>query len=159
MGKSVSAMVLLSGVLIIFLSSVAFSQEAIQVQPSSDGKIEASLIRAKVRGGVLSIRVALKNTTSNTIEPEIHYKDCYYTDIKEKKKYYPLKDSKGNFLAGPQYSQWQGGTFKNKISAGKASTIWVKFPAPPAATDTVDLFVPGMLPFEEVKISRSQPKE
>jgi hypothetical protein len=159
MKKAVLVILVLSIAIAISLPIIALSREVIQSQPSSDGKMEASLNQVKIRGNILSIRVTLKNTTDKTIEPEIHYKEFYYTDIKEKKKYFPLKDSKGNFLAGPQHSEWQGGTFKTKIKGGESRTIWLKFPAPPEATETVDLFVPGILPFEEVKISRSPTKE
>jgi hypothetical protein len=146
--------VVLSVAVMFFLCLTVFSQEAIQVQPSSDGKIEASVIQANVRGKVLTVKVALKNTTTETLKPELRFQDFYVTDLKEQKKYFPLKDSKGAFLAGPQHTDWSGGTFKSKIQGGESMTIWVKFPAGPEATETVDLFVPGILPFEEIKISR-----
>lgn len=159
MKESVSATVVLSLAGIFFLCLTVFPQEAIQVQPSSDGKIEASINQAKVRGNVLSVRVTLKNTSNDILEPELRYQDFYVTDVKKKKKYFPLKDAKGTFLAGPQHQNWGGGTFKWKIKGGESMTIWVKFPAPPAATETVDLFVPGILPFEDIKLSRSPVKE
>lgn len=159
MKESVSAAVVLSLVLIFFLCLSVFPQEAIQVQPSSDGKIEASVIQAKVRGNVLSLKVTLKNTTNDILEPELRFQDFYVTDVKEKKKYFPLKDAKGTFLAGPQHQPWGGGTFKWRIKGGEHMTIWVKFPAPPEPTETIDLFVPGILPFEDIKLSRSPAKE
>lgn len=133
-----------------------FSQEGVQVQPSSDGKLEALVTQAKVRENVFSVKVTLKNITNRPIEPEIPFKSIHVTNIKDMKKYFPLKDSRGNFLAGPQYREWQGGIFKTKIQPGEMRTIWVNFPVPPETAKTVDLFVPGLLPFEGVKISRSR---
>ena len=156
MKESVSATIVVSGAIILFLGAGVFSQEAVQVQPSSDGTLAASLTQAKVRENIFSVQLTLKNVSRRVLEPEMPFKDFYVTNIKDMKKYYPLQDSRGNFLAGPQYRAWQGGIFKNKIQPGEIRTIWVDFPVPPGAAKTVDLFVPGMLPFEGVKVSRSQ---
>jgi hypothetical protein len=154
--ESISATIVVSGAIILFLCAGVFSQEAVQVQPSSDGTWEAALTQAKVRENVFSVKLTLKNITNRDIEPEIAFKDFYVTNIKNMKKYFPLQDPQGNFLAGPQERAWQGGIFKNKIHPGELRTIWVDFPVPPAADKTVDLFVPGMLPFEGVKVSQRQ---
>jgi len=137
----------------IFIS-VSSAQKTIQTQPSSDGTIEASLIEAKVKRNVLTIKVQLKNTSSKWIEPEIPFKQTFYTDIDTNKKYYALKDSEGKFIAGPASYDWGGGTFKEKIGSNQSKIIWIKFPAPPADTKTIDIFIPHLLPFEDVTIQR-----
>jgi hypothetical protein len=154
--ESVSATIVVSGAIILFLCAGVFSQEAVQVQPSFDGTLLASLTQAKVREQVFAVKLTLKNVSTRALEPEIPFKDFYVTNIKDMKKYFPLKDSQGNFLAGPKARAWQGGVFKNKIQPGELRTIWVDFPVPPGAAKTLDLFVPGLLPFEGVKISRIQ---
>jgi len=146
---------LLFGVILsLFLASTVNAEEVIQTQPSSDGKIEASISGAKVRRGVLTVKVSLKNASGSKIEPEIRYGKIYYADINEKKKYYALKDSNGKYIAGPQHYDWGGGTFKDRIPAGEKRVIWLKFPAPPETTKAIDIFVPGILPFEEVELKR-----
>lgn len=132
----------------------AMAQELIQTQPSTDGKIEASLIGAKVRKGILTVKIFLKNTSTGAIEPEIRYEKVYFADIDQKKKYFALKDSKGIYIAGPRHHDWGGGTFKTYIKSGERQIMWIKFPAPPEKTVSVDLFIPGILPFEEVEIQR-----
>ncbi|NLI80380.1 MAG: hypothetical protein GX443_01660 [Deltaproteobacteria bacterium] len=159
MKGSVSVVAVLSVAVFFLLCFPVFSQEAIQVQPSSDGKIEASVTQAKVRGNVLTVMIKLKNTTDGSLEPELRFQEFYVTDVKDKKKYFPLKDSKGVILAGPQHYDWGGGTFKGRIKGGEFMTIWAKFPAPPEATETVDLFIPGIMPFEDLPLSRSPAKE
>jgi hypothetical protein len=154
--ESISATIVVSGAIVLFFCAGVFSQETVQVQPSSDGTMEASLTHAKVRDQVFSVQLTLKNVSNRVLEPEIPFKDFYVTDIRDLKKVFPLQDSQGNFLAGPQERVWQGGIFKHKIRPGEARTIWVDFPVPPDAARTVDLFVPGMLPFEGVKVSRRQ---
>ena len=145
---------LLSFILLLIFAIGANAQKAIQIQPSSDGTIEASLIEAKVKRDVLTIKVVLKNISSKRIEPEISFKNAYYTDIDAQKKYFALKDSEGNFIAGPSRLDWRGGTFKEKIGPDQSKIIWIKFPAPPPDTETIDIFIPLLLPFEEVTIQR-----
>jgi hypothetical protein len=154
--ESISATIAASGAIILFLCAGVFSQEAVQVQPSTDGTMEASVTQAKVRENVFSVKLTLKNVTNRDLEPEIAFKDFFVTNIKDMKKYFPLHDAQGNVLAGPQERAWQGGIFKNKIHPGEMRTIWVDFPVPTESAKTVDLFMPGMIPFEGVKINRSQ---
>jgi hypothetical protein len=154
--ESISATIVVSGAILLFLCAGVFCQEAVQVQSSSDGTMEASLTLARVRDNVLAVQLTLKNVTNRVLEPEIPFKDFYVTNITDLKKYFPLKDSQGTFLAGPQEGARPGAIFKNKIQPGEARIIWVDFPAPPKAAEAVDLFVPGLLPFEGVKVSRRQ---
>jgi hypothetical protein len=99
-------------------------------EPSSDGTLEATLTQAKVRDQVFS-KLTLKNVTNRDLEPEISFKDLYVTNIKDMKKYFPLKDSQGNFLAGPQERAWQGGIFKNKSSPARCGPFGWTFRCPP----------------------------
>jgi len=151
-----SATIVVSGAIILFLCAGVFSQEAVQVQPSSDGTMEASLTQAKVRDNVLAVKLTIKNVTNGILEPEIPFKEFYVTNIRDLKKYFPLQDPQGNFLAGPQERAQPGGIFKNKIPPGEVRTIWVNFPVPTDSAKTVDLVVPGLLPFEGVKVNRRQ---
>ena len=110
MKESISATIVVSGAIILFLCAGVFSQEPVQVQPSADGTWEAALTQAKVRENVFSVKLTLKNVTNRDIEPEIAFKDFYVTNIKDMKKYFPLQDSQGNFLAGPQERAWKSCT-------------------------------------------------
>jgi len=140
--------------LVIFFVSTVSAQNAIQVQPSSDGAIEASLVEAKIKRDVLTIKVILKNISDNSIEPEIPFEGIYYTDIEASKKYYGLKDSEGKYIAGPSSRDWRGGVFKHYIKAHASKILWIKFPAPPETTKAIDIFIPEILPFEEINIGR-----
>jgi hypothetical protein len=144
----------LSLLLVFVLATGAYAQKAIQIQPSSDGNIEASLIEAKDKRGVLTVKVVLKNISKEWIEPELRFGEAYYADIDAQKKYFPLKDSEGKFIAGHLSYDWGGGTFKEKIGPDQSKIIWIKFPAPPETAKTIDIFIPKMLPFEDVTIQR-----
>jgi len=144
----------LSLLLVFVFAIAAYAQNAIQIQPSTDGTIEASLIEAKVKRGVLTVKVALKNTSNERIEPEIAFGSAYYTDVDANKKYFALKDSEGKFIAGPARYDWGGGTFKEKIGPNAKQILWIKLPAPPETTKAIDIFIPKILPFEDVAIQK-----
>jgi len=145
------------GVLILGIiagATLAAAEEVLQVQPSSDGKLEVSVTQAKVRRGVLTVRLKLVNTSDDSVEPQYRYMDAYYTDLNENKKYFVLKDEAGAFIAGPKHEHWDGGMFKNRMYGGDSRLIWMKFPAPPDATSSVDIIFPGIAPFEDIPIAR-----
>ena len=126
----------------------------IQIQPSSDGNFEASLISAKTRKEVLTVKVKLKNVASKSAKILIHYKDVYFLDIENKKKYFALKDSEEKYIAGPIDRRSEGGQLSRFIDSDGQVIFWVKLPAPPETIKTVDIFFPSILPFEEIEIKR-----
>ncbi len=132
----------------------AWAMNAIQTQPSTDGNFELSVIRAKVKGDVLTFQVAFKNTSSKKRQYAFYFKDVYYTDSKAKKKYYALKDSKGLYIAGPAYDHNGGGSFNVWLEPNAKAIFWIKFPAPGNDTKSIDLYIPWALPIEDVKLER-----
>ncbi|HPQ42740.1 MAG TPA: hypothetical protein PKZ42_00825 [Syntrophales bacterium] len=140
--------------LILFAALSAYALEPIQTQPSTDGKMEASIIGAKVRSNVLTLKVDLKATSGNDVKVIFLYQDIYVTDLNEKKKYLALKDADGLYIAGPKHDNERGGRFWETIPTGEKRTVWIKFPAPPEVTEVVDVFIPGILPFEDVALTR-----
>jgi len=146
-----------SGIIVVFLLIFATSLWAlnvIQTQPSTEGNFELSLIRAKVKGDVLTFQVVIKNTSSKKLRYTFFFKDVYYTDSKAKKKYYALRDAKGFYIAGPAYDHNAGGSFNVWIKPNGKSIFWIKFPAPAEDVEEVDFYVPGALPFEGIKVER-----
>ncbi len=137
----------------VVISSVC-AMEAIQTQMSTDANFDVSLIRAKVSKDVLTVQVLLKNTSSIKRNYSFDFKDVYYTDTKDKKKYYGLKDSEGHYIAGPAANWLRGGNFNVYFEPGDKAVFWIKFPAPPEATESVDIYIPWALPFEDIKIQR-----
>ena len=153
MKKSISVSILTLLCAILFPLTVC-AMETIQTQPSSDGNFEASLFGVKVRGNVLTIKLKMKNVAAKSVKSHFYYNEVYFTDIKEKKKYFALKDSEGNYIAGPRDRDSNGGAVERYIGTDEQVIVWVKFPAPPETSDTIDIIVPGILPFEEIKLNR-----
>ena len=143
---------------IFIVGVVLLAGKVIQTQESDkwDG-LEIDLISLKVKNNVLTVKFKLRNVGSEVIEPGIYFKDCYIMDETNQKKYYPLKDSDGNYIAGPvRYSgsAWGGGLFKFKIEPGKMKGMWIKFPEPSDNPETITIHIPGFFPFEEIKLSK-----
>ncbi|RLB05593.1 MAG: hypothetical protein DRG59_00660 [Deltaproteobacteria bacterium] len=139
---------------VLVFISFAWALDAPLTQLSTDGNFEGALLRCSVRDNVLTIQVSFKNLGQQRLSYAFPFADVYYTDIKNKKKYYPLKDSGGRVLAGPAHDWIGGGNFEQWIDPGTKRIFWIKFPAPPETTDSIDIYIPGMLPFEGAKISR-----
>ena len=152
--KKLIASAILLLVSLVALVSVACGTEAIQTQMSTDGIFDLSLIRARVSGDVLTVQVLFKNTSSKKSFYRFAFGNVYYTDTKEKKKYYGLKDAEGRFIAGPAEHWISGGSFGMDFAPGATEIFWIKFPAPPESTETIDIYIPWALPFEDVKVER-----
>ena len=108
------------GWMVIFVMLFAVSLWAagvIQRQPSTDGNFELSLIRAQVKGEVLTIQVVFKNTSSKRRRYAFFFRDVYYVDTEAKKKYYALKDTNGYYIAGPVGVVSRSGTLTYEISS------------------------------------------
>jgi len=140
--------------LVLFMAGVTYAQEAIQTQTSSDGKTEAAIIGAKVRKEILTIKIEIKNISDKNEKIKFRYANIYLTDLNQKKKYFILKDTEGQYIAGPKSDSNSGGRFWETLPVGDKRTVWLKFPAPPETTKNVDLFLPKILPFEDVPLKR-----
>jgi len=138
---------------VLFYSSLC-NADVLQSQPSSDGFFEVSLNSVKIRGEVLTVRMTLKNISGKSVKLQLYYQSVYYTDIQNKKKYFALKDSEGKYIAGPKDRNSEGGKIERYLKAEQQTIMWIKFPAPPVTTKTVDIIIPDVLPFEEVQIKR-----
>lgn len=152
--KGKISVLFVSAITIIIFTIPVFAQEVIQVQPSTDGNFEASLFSVKIRKNVLTLMTKLKNVSDGRVSLRIDYRDVYYTDVDKEKKYFALKDADGQYIAGPKSDKSEGGRFWYKIPGGKTKIMWIKFPAPAPDTATIDIFLPTILPFEEVAIKK-----
>ncbi len=140
--------------LLLLVGSTAWGAQVIQTQPATWGGIEADLLEARVRGKVLTVEVAFRCVSAIERPLRFRFADLYFTDLSENRKYYPLKDTSGRYLAGPAHDYEQGGTYQASMKPGDRFLFWAKFPAPAVTTQSVDIFIPGFLPFEGVPISR-----
>ena len=112
--------------------------------------IVAEVTEYRRKGNTLTAKVRLRNDGSEEQEPDVQYNEVYLMDAAAGKKYEVLQDEQGAYIAYllPGWpKRWYG-----KIQPGKAVTLWMKFPAPPADVAAVTLQLPGMAPFEDLAI-------
>ena len=81
------------------------------------------------------------------IEPLVSEAD-YLVDSAAKKKYFIVKDAKGDWVAlDAPYNQVS-------LAPGKKFKVWAKFPAPPASTEKITVYLNGVPPLEDVPIAK-----
>lgn len=122
---------------------------------SNDPDLRCDLLEVKrVSGGALNIRWRVVNTvgqgsgltgtTGKSINYNYSWDQLYFTDPAENKKYGFLTDSGGNRIVH---------VYSGPYAAGQQRTNWAKFPAPPASSKKISIYIPQFPPFDDVPIS------
>ena len=127
-------------------SLAAQSSEVIQSQDSDFDGVVVDLVQCKRKKGVLTVKFKVRNTNNKTTRmywSDVN-KNVYLMDTENQKKYFVLKDAKGEYIYG-------GGS--HDIPAQGTKTSWFKFPAPPAEIKEITIILPGCAPFEDVPIT------
>jgi hypothetical protein len=123
---------------------------AISSQETNWKGVTADLTEFRRKGNTLTAKVRLTNRGSDSITPDVVFKEAYLIDTGGGKKYEVLKDEKGDYIASLQ-SGWND-RWHESLHPGDAKIIWMKFPAPPAEVKAITLQVPGIPPFEDINI-------
>jgi hypothetical protein len=127
-------------------------------QYSADPNLRCDLLEVRrVSGGALLVRWRLINVAgapqsnglvAGAAPKPVHYDfnwpDIYYTDPAENKKYAFLTDSENNRVL----DMWYG-----DLPPGEQRLQWAKFPAPPATSTKVTIYIPKFAPFEDTPVS------
>lgn len=108
------------------------------------------VVEFRRRGNTLTAKIRISNRGAENAEPDIHLNEAYLMDAAAGKKYEVLKDEKSEYIASLR-TGWRDRWYET-VKPGQATTIWMKFPAPPAEVKAVTLTVPGVPPFEELAI-------
>ncbi len=156
----VSVFCLLSAVL---ASHVAFAPAHAQAEQkvlasgefSNDPNLRCDLLEVKrVSGGALNVRWRVVNTagapgglagsTGKPIGYNFAWSQLYFIDPAENKKYGFLTDSSGNRVLQ---------VFEGQYAPGQARSNWAKFPAPPANSKKISIYIPNFPPFDDVPVS------
>ena len=127
-------------------------------QYSADPNLRCDLLEVRrVSGGALLVRWRLINAAgapqsnglvAGAAPKAIHYDfdwpQLYYTDPAENKKYAFLTDSENNRVLDVWYGD---------LPPGEQRLQWAKFPAPPATSTKVTVYIPKFAPFEDTPVS------
>jgi outer membrane protein OmpA-like peptidoglycan-associated protein len=93
--------------------------------------VTAEIAYARQYDGVLHLGIVLHNSAAKEAagHQAIDYAQVVIVDAKANKKYFPLKDANGHFLAGP-ISDWNGGgRWYPRLLPNSDTLIWVLFDA------------------------------
>lgn len=145
------------GVLLVARAAPAGGQSANQAevlrsQETSVGGVVAEVIECARTGGVLSIKVRLRNTSQAPVSfslVEGRNFDHFYVTAGGK-KYFVLRDSDKTPIAAAADAF---GYLKVSIPKGGAYTWWARYPAPPADQTRINYVTPIAPPFEDVPIN------
>ena len=115
-------------------------------QYSNDPNLRCDLLEVKrVSGNALLVRWRLINTGAKGIGYDFDWPQLYYTDPAENKKYAFLTDSSGARVL----DMWWG-----TLGPGEQRLQWAKFPAPPATSKKITVYIPKFMPFEDVPVGQ-----
>lgn len=131
---------------------ISLSQEPIQTQEANTGGVVADVISVKAANDILTVKFRFRNPSPTNQKLDFYLKDCYLLDERNKKKYLPLKDFQGLYLAGPVAGKHDGGYYEMYLKPGVSYAFWVKFPLPVGAPEVINIVIPAFSPFENVKM-------
>ena len=150
---AVAAVMLSAGV----VSSVAQTSAPLaSAEFSDDPNLRCEILEVKrVSGGALNIRWRVVNgagqpgglaaSSGKPIKYDFGWDQIYYIDPAENKKYQFLTDSAGNRILN---------VFYGSLQPGQQRVNWAKFPAPPATSTKISIYIPHFPPFEDVPVSQ-----
>ena len=138
------------------VSMIAQSGKATPVIQSQDTNVTgvvAELTESTRKGGVLTVRVRLHNTSSAKAAFRViknkDYAKFYVTA--DNKKYFILTDSEKVPLT--VQAETYDGHLDVSLAPGGSYQWWAKYPAPPASVKTLSLYTPWTPPFDDVPIT------
>ena len=137
--------------LAVFSYSQAWAADPLQTQMSMSGDMDVDVLKASILDNIFTVVLVYRNNGEAKERIYYNFAGVYFIDDTEKKKYHVLKDSNNKWIGAPMNSV---GDISRKIAAGGKQLVWFKFPAPPATVKSINLVIPGVLPFEELAVSR-----
>jgi len=144
-------------VLALLIAALPLVSQAQPVETEVAG-VTAEVLELRQSGGVLRLAVRFANGGAATADFSRYWIGrIVLVDVKSKKKYFPLKDANGLFIAGPFGDSIDGGRIGLKIPAKQSTVLWAYFePVTPGTVMTVE--VPQVFPFDNVPVTEGAGK-
>jgi outer membrane protein OmpA-like peptidoglycan-associated protein len=112
------------------LGAIAHSPPAAAAPQDTDlAGVTADISYLRQYNGVLHVGIVLHNAGAKEAASHqaLDYSQVVVIDAKANKKFFPLKDANGNFLAGP-ISDWNGGgRWFPRLEPGSDTLVWLLF--------------------------------
>jgi hypothetical protein len=125
--------------------------------PTNWEGVTIDLMSVERKGSVLTVKWAVRNTGAKPARIQFGLtgrdQNTYVLDEESGVKYYVLTDKEKNSLASSHgYLGADTYGIDDNVEAGATSRYWMKFPAPPPAVKTINVFFSKTEPFEGVAI-------
>ena len=102
------------------------------------------MVRWRLVNTTQQASAGLTATQTKPIYYDFDWKEIYFVDPAENKKYGFLTDSEGNRILE---------VYWGNLNAGEQHGNWAKFPAPPPGSNKISVNIPKFPPFEDVPVS------
>ena len=157
------ALVLAAGILLA-LAPAARAQVSVGAPrplatgPTNWDGVTIDLMSVERKGSILTVKWAVRNqgTKSANVQFQMTGKNqtTYVLDEESGTKYYALTDKEKNTLASEHvYIGADAYGISEDVEAGTTGRFWVKYPAPPPAVKSINIFFSNSDPFEGVAIT------
>ena len=146
---------LLAAVLAVATSTAISVSPAIaaDIQSQIITDANAEVVKAQVNNGIMTLIVMFRNTSDRHLKYDLNTKETYYFDKVANKKFRMLKDSKQQWVASDVSYHTASSSIRFKVPKQGQKLVWMKFPAPAGDVEEIDFAMPGILPFERLKIT------
>jgi outer membrane protein OmpA-like peptidoglycan-associated protein len=120
--------------------------------------VTAEMVELRQANGLLRLAVRFTNSGPKAADaPRYGVERITLVDVKSKRKYLPLKDATGQYLAGPIGDWIDGGRIALRLPLKQSNIVWAYFePVAPGTVMNVEL--PYVFPFENVPVTETSSK-
>ena len=154
----------LAGALLLALAPAAHAQvtaggpRPLATGPTNWEGVTIDLMSVERKGSVLTVKWAVRNQGAKSAHVQFFItgktQSTYVLDEESGTKYYALTDKEKNTLAWEhEYIGGDSYGIVDYAEVGKTNRYWVKYPAPPPAVKTINIFFTNSDPFEGVAIT------
>jgi hypothetical protein len=155
------AMVLgLAGAFLLALAPASSAQVAakpLATGPTNWDGVTIDLMSVERKGSVLTVKWAVRNAGAKEASVQFTMtgskQTTYVVDEESGTKYYALTDKEKNTLASEHVYTGDGFGINDDVEPGATSRYWAKYPAPPPAVKTINIFFTNTDPFEGIAIT------
>lgn len=125
--------------------------------PTNWEGVTIDLMSVERKGSVLTVKWAVRNQGAKQATVQFsmtgQQQTTYVLDEESGTKYYALTDKEKNTLASEHTYTGDGFGINDYVEAGTTSRYWAKYPAPPPAVKTINIFFTNSDPFEGIAIT------
>jgi hypothetical protein len=138
-------------------AQVTAGPRPIATGPTNWPGVTIDLMSVERKGSVLTVKWQVKSAAAaaSAVYFNLSGKNMstYLLDEESGTKYYALTDKEGNSLASEHEYTGDGYGISDYLEAGATNRYWAKFPAPPPAVKSINIFFTNSDPFEGVPIT------